>query len=198
MVHPRSEMAEPLVTLEEFQRMPEEDAYRVELVRGRIVREPLPGAAHGWLTGRLVERIGSYAREHGLGIVVTETGFLLSVEPPTVRGPDLAFLARENLPPELPSEGFWRVAPDLAIEVVSPSNTAAEIREKVLEYLASGSRLVWVVDPATRSVSAYRSRRDIALLTVEDALEGGDVLPGFRLPIVQLFDPFHGAEDRGA
>lgn len=198
MAHPQSETAEPLVTLEEFQRLPEEDAYRVELVRGRIVREPLPGAPHGWLTGRLVERIGSYAREHGLGIVVTETGFLLSVEPPTVRGPDLAFLARESLPPELPSQGFWRVAPDLAIEVVSPSNTAAEIREKVLEYLASGSRLVWVVDPASRSVSAYRSRRDIALLTVEDALEGGDVLPGFRLPIAELFDPFPWAEDRGA
>jgi Uma2 family endonuclease len=145
-----------------------------------------------------VERIGSYARERGLGIVVTETGFLLSVEPPTVRGPDLAFLARESLPQELPSEGFWRVAPDLAIEVVSPSNTAAEIRGKVLEYLACGSRLVWVVDPATRSASAYRSRRDIALLTVDDDLEGGDVLPGFRLPIAELFDPFHGAEDRGA
>jgi Uma2 family endonuclease len=188
MVHPRSEIAEPLVTLEEFQRMPEEDAYRIELVRGRIVREPRPGAAHGWVTGRLVERIGSYAREHGLGIVVTETGFLLSVEPPTVRGPDLAFLAAESLPPELPTTGFWRLAPDLAVEVVSPSNTAAEIREKVLEYLASGSRLVWVVDPATRSVSAYRSRRDISLLTEDDALEGGDVLPGFRLPIAELLE----------
>ena len=189
--------AEPLVTLEEFLRMPEEDAYRVELVRGRIVREPLPGAAHGWLTGRLVERIGSYARERGLGIVVTETGFLLSVEPPTVRGPDLAFLARESLPSKLPSSGFWRVAPDLAVEVVSPSNTAAEIREKVLEYLASGSRLVWVVDPATRSVSCYRSRRDISLLTEDDTLEGGEVLPGFRFSVAELFDPSPGAEDRG-
>ena len=198
MAQPRSGVAEPLVTLEEFERMPEEDAYRVELVRGRIVREPRPGAAHGWLTGRLVERIGSHARERGLGIVVTETGFLLSVEPPTVRGPDLAFLSVENLPSELPATGFWRVAPDLAVEVVSPSNTAAEIREKVLEYLASGSRLVWVVDPATRSVSAYRSRRDISLLTEDDALEGGDVLPGFRLPVAELFDPFLRAEDRGA
>lgn len=82
------------------------------------------------------------------------------------------------------------MAPDLAVEVVSPSNTAAEIREKVLEYLACGSRLVWVVDPATRSVSAYRSRTEIRLLTEGDVLEGADVLPGFRLAITELFAPY--------
>lgn len=189
MSDPSTEIVDKVVTLEEFQRMPEEDEYRVELVRGRIVREPLPGARHGWLTGMLVERLGSFAREKGLGIVVTETGFLLNVEPPTVRGPDAAFIARENLPAALPPRGFWTVAPDLAVEVVSPSNTAGEMQEKVLEYLECGARLVWVVDPATRSVAAYRSREDIRLLTAGDALEGGDVLPGFRLSLSELFEP---------
>ena len=190
----RTDTIPPRLTLEEFELLPEEDAYRVELVRGRIVREPRPGGEHGWMTGQLVERIGSYARERRLGIVVTETGFLLSVEPPTVRGPDAAFIAAGKIPAEGIPRGFWTLVPDLVVEVVSPSNTAAEIREKVLEYLACGSSIVWVVDPATRSVSAYRSRRDIALLTMEDDLEGGDVLPGFRLPIAELFEPFRKAE----
>jgi Uma2 family endonuclease len=170
--------------------MPEEDAYRVELVRGRVVREPRPGGKHGWLTGRLVARLESFAQERRLGIAVTETGFLLSVEPPTVRGPDAAFIARESLPAEGAPNGFWTRAPELAVEVVSPSNTAAEIQEKVLEYLESGSRLVWVVDPATRTVAAYRSREDIRLLTEDDVLESADVLPGFRLAIADLFKPY--------
>lgn len=195
MADPQTKTVESLVKLEEFQRMPEEDAYRVELVRGRIVREPRPGAEHGWLTGQLVERIGSFARQRGLGIVVTETGFLMSVDPPTVRGPDAAFIAAENLPTEDIPKGFWTTAPDLAVEVVSPSNTAAEIQEKVLEYLASGSRLVWVVDPATRTVAAYRSREDIRLLTEGDVLDGADVLPGFRLAIAELFEPFRPPEN---
>lgn len=181
------------LTLEEFERLPEENEHRVELVRGYLVREPRPGAEHGWLTGKLIGRIDEHAREGELGITVTETGFLLSVDPPTVRGPDLAFIAAENLPPEGIPRGFWRMAPDLAVEVVSPSNTAAEIREKVLEYLACGSRLVWVVDPATRSVSAYRSRTDIRLLTEGDVLEGADVLPDFRLTIAELFAPYRSA-----
>lgn len=187
MTEPRYGIADEVVTLEEFQRMPEEDAYRVELVRGRVVREPLPGAPHGQLIVRLSGWIDSYARERGLGATFADIGVVLSVDPPTVRGPDIAFVSAEKLPLDGTPEGFWRTAPDLAVEIVSPSNRSAEIREKVLEYLAAGSRLVWVVDPVTRSVAAYRSREEIRLLTEDDVLEGGDVLPGFRLPIAELF-----------
>jgi len=189
MTDPRTGMIERPLTLEEFQRMPEEDACLVELVRGRVVREPRPNTRHGQLTIRLGGRIDAYATERGLGITVTESGFVLSVDPPTVRGPDVAFIATRDSPPEEDLAGFWPIAPDLAVEIVSPSNRAAEIREKVLEYLASGTRLVWVVDPATRSVAVYRSRADIRLLTEGDALEGGDVLPGFRLAVRELFEP---------
>lgn len=183
-------VAEPLLSLEEFEHLPEENEHRVELVRGRLVREPLPGAKHGWLTGDLVWRLASHVREHHLGLVVTETGFLLNDEPPTVRGPDVAFIADTNLPPGEVQAGFWTVAPDLAVEVVSPSNRASEISEKVLEYLAAGTRAVWVVDPVTRSVSTYGTRSEIHLLTGEDTLEGADVLPGFRLRISELFEPY--------
>ncbi len=178
---------ETVLTLEQFQRLPEEDLHRIELVRGRLVREPRPGAEHGWLTGKLIGELEPFVRDRGIGLVVTETGFLLSNDPPTVRGPDVAFIAAEDLPPEGVPVGFWTVAPRLAIEVVSPSNTASEIRQKVLEYLAAGTRSVWVVDPPTRSVTTYRSRDEIRLLTMADELEGADVLPGFRLPLSELF-----------
>jgi Uma2 family endonuclease len=183
------------MSLEEFERLPEEDEYKIELVRGRIVREPRPGAKHGLLTGRLVGELDRFVRERGLGFVVTETGFLLTDDPPTVRGPDVAFIASEDLPPEGPRDGFWTVAPRLVIEVVSPSNTASEIRQKVLEYLAAGTLAVWVVDPATRTVSAYRSRDEIRLLTEADEIEGGDVLPGFRFSLSELFSLLNRLEE---
>lgn len=182
-----SDTVERLVSLEEFQRMPEEDEFQVELVRGRVVREPLPGARHARLNARLLSGIDSHVREHDLGVTLAEAGFILSVDPPTVRGPDIAFLEKKRIPPEGVPVGFWRGAPDLAVEIVSPSNRVGEIRQKVLEYLAAGTRLVWVVDPSTRSVAAYRSREEIRLLTRDDALEGNDVLPGFRLALSELF-----------
>jgi len=163
----------------------------VELSRGRLVREPRPGAEHGVLVGRLVERIGVHARAGRLGITVAETGFLLNVEPPTVRGPDVAFLARSNLPPE-PPPGFWTVAPDLAVEVLSPSDTAAAIGRKVIEYLEAGTRLVWIVDPATRTATIYRSRDEIRMIGEDEALDGVDVLPGFRLELAGLFETIGG------
>lgn len=177
-------------TLEEYERLPDQDGWRDELVRGRIAREPQPGAEHGWLSARLFREIDRCAQESGSGMALIETGFLLSVEPPTVRGPDVAFLGIERLPGEGIPKGFWRMAPDLAVEVVSPSNSAAEIQEKVVEYLAAGSRLVWVVDPKTRTVTAYRSPRDIRILSGDDVLEAEDLLPGLRLALADLFAPW--------
>lgn len=182
----RAETAERLVSLEEFERLPEEAGYRVELVRGRIVREPRPVAEHNWLASELYWRIESHAREHGLGRTLFDAGFLLEEDPPTIRIPDIAFLVRPASAEERP-EGLWTIAPDLAVEIVSRSNTAAEIQEKVLEYLASGTRLVWVVEPASRSVTSYRSRKDVEVLTEGDELDGGDVLPGLLFRISDLF-----------
>ena len=179
--------SETILFLEEFQELPEEDAYRLELVRGRLVREPRPGTRHGSLMARLGARLERHVKENRLGIVCMDFGVVLSTEPPTVRGPDIGFISADRLPPEGAPIGFLRVAPDLAVEIVSPSNTASEIQEKVLEYLEAEARLVWVVDPQTRVASTYRSRDEIRLLGEEDELEGGDVLPGFRLALRELF-----------
>jgi len=174
-------------TLADFEELPEEDAYRVELVRGRLVREPRPGARHGRLTVILSVEIEMFAREHALGLTFADAGFVLADDPPTVRGPDVAFLTQETVRREGSPAGFWRVAPDLAVEILSLSNRAAEIQEKVLEYLAAGTRLVWIVDPNTRSVTVYRSPSEIRILRESDVLDGADVLPGFALPISRLF-----------
>lgn len=176
-----------LMTIEELERLPD-DGWRYELVRGRLVREPLPGYEHGRVAGRLAVLIGSYLRDHEIGEMLTgDPGFVLQDDPPTVRGPDLAFVAADRVPEE--TRGYGRFAPDLAVEVVSPSNRPSQIQQKVLDYLDAGSRLVWVVDPEVRTVTMYRSRREIRILGEDDELDGGEVLPGFRVRLAEVFAP---------
>jgi Uma2 family endonuclease len=135
----------------------------------------------------MILRIGNHGAQRGVGRAMALTGFQLSVEPPTVREPDVAFIAADRLQPEGFGRGFWPGAPDLAVEILSPSNRATEIQAKVLEYLDAGTRMVWVIDPQSGTATAYRSREDIRLLGPGDALDGADVLPGFRLPLSELF-----------
>lgn len=175
------------ISIEDLERMPD-DGWRYELVRGRLVREPPAGFEHGRITIRVGSLLHRFVEERGLGAVATaDPGFVLEEDPPTVRAPDVAFVARERLP-EGPITGFARFAPDLAVEVVSPSDRTSEVHEKVLDWLDAGTRLVWVVDPAARAVISYRSREDVRILRDDDALEGGDVLPGYVCKVSELFD----------
>lgn len=182
-----SRTAEPgLKTIEEFERLPDE-ASRMELVRGQVVREPPAGFEHGALAVRIATCLDSFVRQHGLGKVLgAETGFVLFDDPPTVRAPDVAFVTRDRLPSD--TRGFGRLAPDLAVEIVSPSNTVAEIQDKVFDYLDAGTKLVWVVEPRGRTVTVYRSRDEIRILTSSQELEGDEVLPGFRIELLEFFD----------
>jgi Uma2 family endonuclease len=174
------------LTIEEFERLPD-DGWRLELVRGHVVREPPAGFEHGGIAGWIAGELHAFLREHRLGRVRTaETGFVLFDEPPTVRAPDVAFVRQERL--TFDRKRFAPLAPDLAVEIVSPSNTSSDIQQKVLDYLEAGTRLVWVVDPGPRIVTVYRSRDEIRLLTAADELDGEDVLPGFRLSVSELFE----------
>lgn len=174
-----------MLTLDEFVRLPDDET-RKELVRGRVVREPPAGFEHGGLAAHIAHRLREFVARGDLGMVVgAETGFILFEDPPTVRAPDAAFVTRERLPED--RSGFAPLAPDLAVEVVSPSNTMPQIHDKVCDFLDAGTRLVWIVEPRRRTVMVYRSRDDIRLLTEDDALDGGDLLPGFRLPVAELF-----------
>lgn len=176
-----------LLTVGEFERLPEPNDYRLELVRGRLVREPLPAPLHGRIAIKLGGRLDAFTERHGLGFVFDHTGFALYRDPDTVRGPDLSFVARDRVPSTRYEGTFWRIAPDLAVEILSPSNRRRQTLEKVNEYLDAGSRLVWVVDPKRRTVTVYRPGTDPVCIDVGGTLEGGDVLPGFSVPLVELF-----------
>ena len=173
------------MTIEEFERLPAEVA-RLELVRGHVVREPPAGFEHGGIAGQITVCLGTFVRQHALGRVLTgEPGFVLFDDPPTVRAPDVAFVARDRLLDD--PRGFARLAPDLAVEIVSPSNTLTEIQDKVFDYLDAGTQLVWVVEPRGRTITVYRSRDDIRILTLTQEIEGGGVLPGFRIEVSEFF-----------
>jgi Uma2 family endonuclease len=173
------------LTVAEFERLPEEEGYRLELVRGMVVREPGPGELHGAADVNLTVALHTYVREHRLGRVLTNVGFVLYESPGTVRFSDIAFVKRERLKRE-PQEGILRMSPDLAIEVLSPSNRPAQMRDKVADYLDTGAAMVWVVDAKRRIVTVHR-RTEAEVLSAQDTLGGGDVIAGWSLPVSEIF-----------
>jgi len=163
------------------------DGSRYELSEGELLPMTPVGMEHGAIVVRLARLLGAFVDEKHLGLVGTEIGFRLARDPDTVRAPDVAFVAKHRLPQEGVPKKFAEFAPDLAVEVLSPEDTASEILRKVEEYLAAGVALAWVVDPATRTVTVYRSLRDIQILSADQELDGGTVLPGFRAPVAEIF-----------
>lgn len=176
----------PLLTAEAFLDHPD-DGERSELVRGEIVREPLPGYGHASVAATLCFHLRRFVRQERLGRVVGEAGFVLERGPDTVRGPDVSFVAAARDAARPAGEGFFEGAPDLAVEILSPSNRRREMSEKVLDYLAAGARLVWIVDPRKRTVTVHAAEARPRHLTEEDRLDGGDVLPGFSLAVGRIF-----------
>lgn len=150
------------------------------------------GWKHGGIAATLHSRLASFIEKHKLGMFFTaETGFILSRDPDTVRAPDFAFIANENLPAEAPEEAFWPGAPDLAVEVLSPDDRAGQVSEKICAWLAAGAKEVWVVDPKPRSVTIHRSETDITVYTVGDTMHGSEpLLAGFSCLVSELFSSF--------
>lgn len=183
---PPRETGRPL-TVEEFTRLPEDDAFRVELVRGAVVREPRPSAYHGVLTARLFRALDAHVRAAALGTVLIETGFRLPGHAALVRGPDIAFIGRDRMPREIPKRGFWELAPDLAIEILSPHDRPAALESKALDYLGAGTREVWIVDPSPGHVTIRSPAGERTIVASPAALRGRDVVPGFTLELETLF-----------
>lgn len=166
------------------------DGKRAELVRGEIVEMAAAGGEHGvlalWLGARMVVSVDA----HDLGKVLgTDTGFVLSTNPDVVREPDIAFLSKARLATTPVTPEFPRGAPDLAVEIISPGDTASEVQEKVAEYFAAGVRLVWAVYPRNKTVNVHYPNGITRRLDIDDALDGEDVIPGFQLPLRDLFKP---------
>jgi Uma2 family endonuclease len=164
------------------------EGWRYELVRGQLVREPPAGFEHGRIALNVAALLQRFARERRLGVVVgAETGFLLREEPPTVRAPDAAFVTAARVAGGSSSEGFFRGAPDLAVEIRSPSDSLAAIEQKVDDYLSAGASLVWLVDADSRTVRVFGAAGPGTVLDETAELHGEPALPGFRARVAELF-----------
>ena len=164
------------------------DGSRYELSRGELVPMTPVGIRHAAVVSNLDRMLGTYVKEKGLGMVGPEGGFRLAKDPDTLRAPDVAFISKERLEKAggIP-EKFADFPPDLAVEMLSPEDTVSEVQKKVEEYLAGGVPLVWVVDPANQKVTVYRSLEDIRILSADQELDAGEVIPGFRCKIAEIF-----------
>jgi Uma2 family endonuclease len=170
-----------LISIEEFAGLPDEPG-KQELSNGEVIIVPPPHAIHTEICWRITEALRDYLKRSGTGRVYSEAGFRLG--PHTVRQPDVAVLSQT---PALP-EGDWiSSAPDIAIEVLSPGNSAEDIELKISQYLAAGAKLVWIVSPKARQVRICRADGTQATVREPQNLTGEPVLPGFALPLADLF-----------
>jgi Uma2 family endonuclease len=157
-----------------------------ELVDGVLVEKPM-GYYESRLAVVLIRFLEAFLEQHDLGIALGPDG-TLRLAPGLVRLPDVSFLSWEHFPGrELPEEPIPDLAPDLAVEILSEGNTPAEMARKLREYFDGGTRLVWYLDPSTRTARAYTDPDTFALITKDQSLDGGDVLPGFSLPLRHWF-----------
>ena len=173
----------------EIAHLPENADKHLELIEGVIYEMPPAGLEHGTDAGNFFGFIWTYVRQHDLGLVTAaETGYIVHTDANgknTILAPDVGFIAKARMTAE-PSKKYAPLAPDLAVEMVSPNDTAAEIHAKVNQYLQYGTRAVWVAYPQTRTVVVH-TRAGAQTLSEADTLDGGDILPGFALAVREIF-----------
>ena len=176
------------VTAEYLLNMPD-DGFRYELVRGELRKMPPAGHVHGEYAASILVSLGAHVKTRGLGkVYAAETGFHLESDPDHVRAPDAAFVRRERADAARDSHGFFPGPPDAAVEVLSPSDRYSEVAEKVADWIEAGTVVVIVVDPRRRVVEVRRSPAESVMLTEEDTLDIDDIVPGWRMPVKDIFE----------
>jgi Uma2 family endonuclease len=161
---------------------------RRELIRGEVRTMTPAGADHGGVTNKFAYLLTAHVEAGKLGkVFAAETGFVLSRNPDTVVGADVAFIRNDRIPPEGLPKGFWEGAPDLAVETVSPGDTVEEVEEKVDAYLRAGARTVLVLNPRRITITAHRPQRNPVVHHEQDTLDIGDVVPGFACRAGDVF-----------
>ena len=170
----------PKMTLEEFL---ESDLEGYEYIKGELLPIVPTSIQHGKINTNLFLPLGMYVRENQLGDIFMDTGFKVGER---LLIPDIAYLTTGRFPDDISKAS--PVPPDLAVEVVSPSDTLHRIQEKVFAYLEAGTQLVWLLEPLSKTVTVYRSETDIILLTRNDTLSGEDVVEGFSCQVAELFE----------
>jgi Uma2 family endonuclease len=181
-----------LITADELLVMPHRDEHgndcRLELIRGELKVMSPSKLLHGIVCARIAAALINFVEPNDLGVAFgAETGFVVERDPDSVLGADAAFVSHERLAAVEDIDKFFPSAPDLAVEVMSPSNTMREMGEKVALYFGAGARAVWVFNPKKKTVAVYTSPTDVQVLSEHDTLEGGEVLSGFRLELSKLF-----------
>lgn len=175
------------VTAEELAQMPD-NGQRTELIDGELITMPMAKPDHSWVGLEICRLIGNYVYERGLGEVFpADTGFQLSRFPDTVLAPDASFVSAERLPPMNEWNRHFKFAPDLAFEILSPSNTAREMADKTRRYFEAGSIMVIIVDPRSKSVDVHTSHAPVQHLSPRDELDLDAVVPGLSIPISAIF-----------
>ena len=175
-------------TADELRRLPR-GRHRYELIRGELKKMAPAGNEHGALAAIVTGFLIVHVRAHKLGkVYAAETGFKLATNPDTVRAPDAAFIRQARLDEVGPVQGYWPGAPDLVVEIVSPNDLYTEVSEKVAEWLNAGSGMVVVVNPRTKQIFVHVPAADVKVLELDDTLDGGEVVPGWQLPLRELFD----------
>jgi Uma2 family endonuclease len=176
------------------QRFEVDDDSLYEVVRGERVEKRPMGMLQAWVASTLLGILDNFVRSHRLGKVISESLFVLDPATDLQRRPDLAFVSRQRVRKPVQSAA-WDVVPDLAVEVISPTNRAPEVLQKIDEYFAAGVRLVWVIYCEPRKVYVYRSDMDIRVLAPQDTLDGDDVIPDFSLLVAKLFEDLDDIEE---
>jgi Uma2 family endonuclease len=182
-----SSVLHQLLTAQDLWQLPDMGTRR-DLVRGEVIETMPPGGQHGAIAVILAMLLRLWTKQNTGGYVGVEAGYILAHDPDTVRGPDVSYVRAERIPRSGIPEGFWDMAPDLAVEVVSPSETADEVREKVRDFLSAGTPLVWTIYPRTREVIVHTPDGLARTYEANDTLEFPDALPGFICSVVELFE----------
>ncbi|MDE2741208.1 MAG: Uma2 family endonuclease [Gemmatimonadota bacterium] len=175
------------MTADELLAMPH-NGYRYELVQGELRQMEFADRQHGLIAAQIGGCLGAFVANNGLGeTYAAGTGFIIDNTPDTVRAPDVSFVARERAEATAEERGFFPGAPDLAVEVISPNDRYSEIKEKVSDWLRAGTQMVVVIDPHQRTATVYRAPDDMCMLTEDEVLDGGDVVPGWKMPLADVF-----------
>ena len=177
-----------LLTADDLLRLYSEGV-RGELIRGELCETVSAGQNHGKYVLNIAIPVGSFVKSHRLGsVMASDSGVQLERNPDTIREPDFAFISAEREPLGTSVPGYSQTIPDLVVEIRSPSDSRYAFADKIRMWLSYGVRIAWGVFPETRSIEVHAANGGITTLTDADTLDGGDVLPGFSLPVSEIFE----------